>query len=134
MTATYSGDTTYAGSTSPVAAVTVARATPSISLSSSQNPAPNGQAVTFTIALTPASTTGSVQLLDGTAVLANLGVAVTTASVSFAVGLHSVTAVYAGDSNFNGATSAAVSQVATTTTTTTVSADLSTSTYGQTVR
>ena len=114
--------------------VTVTKATPSISVSSSQNPAPNGQAVTFTVALTPATTTGSVQLLDGSTVVANLGVGATTASVTLAVGVHSVTAVYSGDANFNGATSAAVSQVATTTTTTTVSADLPNSTYGQTVR
>ena len=132
--AAYLGDATYAGANSANVTVTVTKATPSISVSSSQNPAPNGQAVTFTIALTPATTTGSVQLLDGSTVLANLGVGTTTASVTFAVGLHSVTAVYSGDANFNGATSAAVSQLATTTTTTTVSADLPNSTYGQTVR
>ena len=45
-----------------------------------------------------------------------------------------MTAVYSGDANFNGATSAAVSQLATTTTSTTISADLPNSTYGQTVR
>ena len=134
IAATYSGDATYAGSTSSDVAVTVAKATPSISVSSSQNPAPTGQAVTFTIALTPATTTGSVQLLDGSTVLANLGVGTTTASVTLSVGLHSVTAVYSGDANFNGATSAAVSQLVTTTTATTVSADLPNSTYGQTVR
>ena len=134
ITGTYSGDATYAGITSPAVAVTVTKATSSITLSSSQNPAPSGQAVTFTIVLTPAATTGSVQLMEGSTVLANLGVGITTASVSFTVGSHSVTAVYSGDANFNGATSAAVSQLATTTTATAVSADLSNSIYGQAVR
>jgi large repetitive protein len=132
--AAYFGDATYAGANGSNVTVTVTKATPSISVSSSQNPAPNGQAVTFTVALTPATTTGSVQLLDGSTVLANLGVGATTASVTLGVGNHSVTAVYSGDANFNGATSAAVSQLVTTTTTTTVSADLPNATYGQTVR
>ena len=48
ISAIYSGDTTYAGSTSSIVAVTVAKATAAISVSSSQNPAPNGQSVTFT--------------------------------------------------------------------------------------
>jgi hypothetical protein len=84
--------------------------------------------------LTPAATTGTVQLMEGSSVLANLGVGTTTTSVSFTVGLHSITAVYSGDANFSGATSAAVSQLATTTTATTVSTDLPNSTYGQAVR
>ena len=134
ISAVYSGDATYAGSTSSVVALTIAKAGAAISVSSSQNPAPSGQSITFTIALTPANTTGSVQLLDGATVLATLSAGATTASVTLGAGLHSVTAVYSGDANFNGATSAAVSQVVTTTTTTTVSADLPTSTYGQTVR
>ncbi len=131
--AAYFGDGTYAGANSSNVTVTVSKASPSISVSSSQNPAPTGQSVTFTVALTPATTTGSVQLLDGSTVLSSLGVGTTTASVTLGVGQHSVTAVYSGDTNFNGTTSTAVSQLITTVTATTVSAAPPASNYGQSV-
>jgi hypothetical protein len=134
VTATYSGDATYGGSTSAPVAVSVAKATPSIAISSSLNPAPYMQAIIFTIALTPANATGGVQLLDGATVIATLAAGTTTASVTLNVGTHSVTAVYGGDANFNGATSAPVSQLVTTTTLTSVSATPANSTYGQPVQ
>jgi hypothetical protein len=134
ITATYSGDATYGGSTSAAVAVTVSKATPSIAISSSLNPAPYMQAITFTVALTPATATGGVQLLDGATAIATLAAGTTTASVTLNVGTHSVTAVYGGDSNFNGATSAPVSQLVTTTTITSGSATPANSTYGQPVQ
>src|SRR6185369_997850 len=84
ITAAYSGDTTYAGGTSSGVAVTVVKATPTISVSSSQNPAPNGQSINFTVALAPANAAGSVQLLDGATVIATLSAGATTASATFA--------------------------------------------------
>jgi hypothetical protein len=76
-----------------------------------------GGSITFTAAITPptgstATPTGSVTFLDGTTTLGtgtlSSGVATYT-TTAFAVGNHSVTAVYGGDSNFNGSTSAAIS-------------------------
>jgi hypothetical protein len=84
--------------------------------------------------------TGTVAFLDGTTVL---GMATLDASgqASFTysgldLGSHAITASYAGDTNFLGGTSDALTQVVSpslTTTTTTLAADVSTSVYGQTV-
>ena len=134
LTATYSGDATYGGSTSAAVAVTVIKATSTIAISSSLNPSPAGQAITFTIALTPANATGTVQLLDGATVLASLSASTKTASITLAVGPHTVTAVYSGDPNFAGATSTPVNQLVTTTTTTSVTATPPSSSYGQPVQ
>ena len=58
--------------------------------------------------------TGTVTLFDGTTQLDTFtltgGQAIATTS-ALAVGSHVITAVYNGDSNFNGSTSAVVSQV-----------------------
>jgi sugar lactone lactonase YvrE len=132
--ATYSGESQYAGSTSPRVAVTVAKATAGIAVTSSQNPGPSSQAVTFTIVFSPASATGSLQLLDGATVLGTWSAGNNTITATLAIGSHAVTAVYSGDSNFVAATSAVLNQVATTATTTSAGADITTSAYGQTVQ
>jgi sugar lactone lactonase YvrE len=132
--ATYSGEVHYAGSTSPGVAVTVAKATPVIAVTSSQSPAPSSQAVTFTIAFSPASATGSLQLLDGATVLATWSAGNNTVNATLAIGSHAVTAVYGGDSNFVAVTSAVLNQVATTATATSAAADITTPAYGQTVQ
>jgi large repetitive protein len=134
LAATYGGDTTYAGSTSSGVAVTVAKATPSITVSSSMNPAPSGQAVTFTFTLSSASATGGVQLQDRDTVLAELSAGNNTATVTLAVGQHSIVAVYIGDANFMGAQSVPLIQLITTSTSTTVSASPSSGTFGQPVQ
>jgi Bacterial Ig-like domain (group 3)/NHL repeat len=82
-------------------------------LTSSVNPSTFGQAVVFT-ATVPSEATGSVQFLNGSTSLGTSPVSggVATLSISaLPVGTDSITAVYSGDSNFAGATSAAVSQV-----------------------
>jgi hypothetical protein len=75
-----------------------------------------GTSVTFTATVAPASgtaiPTGTVTFMDGTATLGpgtlnGTGVA-TYATSSLAVGSHSITAVYGGDTNFSGSTSSAV--------------------------
>jgi len=134
ITATYSGDAANAGSTSAPVAVTVAKASSLISLASSQNPSPSGQAITFTVATAPGAATGTVQLMDGATVLATLSSVNASASVTLGVGRHTVTAVYSGDTNFNGATSAPVSQLVTGATATSVSASPASSTFGQAVQ
>src|SRR5262249_22080024 len=52
ITATYSGDSNYAGSTSPALTQTVNAAATSTSVSSSLNPSTFGQSVTFTATVT----------------------------------------------------------------------------------
>jgi hypothetical protein len=96
--------------------VTVALAQTSTALmASALNPAV-GASVTFTATVTqnPGSgvPTGTVTFMDGatalgTGTLSGAGVA-TFSTVSLALGVHSVTAVYGGDANNGGSTSAAV--------------------------
>jgi hypothetical protein len=114
--AVYSGDGNNAGSTSPALTQTVNKGASSVALSSSANPSTVGQSVTFTAKVTPATATGSVQFLDGTKVLGtgqiSAGVATFTATptVGFAIGTHSMTAVYSGDGNNLGSTSPVLTQ------------------------
>jgi hypothetical protein len=113
ITAVYSGDVNNAGSTSAVLTQTVAAATSAISLSLSASSLTQGQGVTLTAAVSGYAPTGSVQFKDGDS---NLGDAVMLldGSASYAtntliVGSHSITAVYLGDPNNAGSTSAVVS-------------------------
>ncbi|HUK25639.1 MAG TPA: FG-GAP-like repeat-containing protein, partial [Terriglobales bacterium] len=80
-----------------------------VTATSSENPAPFGQPVTFTATVAPSliSTipTGSVTFADGTTILATLpldqnGVASYTTS-GLSTGTHTIHTKYAGDSNFN---------------------------------
>lgn len=93
----------------PVKAATVT------TLTSSLNPAQQGQSVVFTATVNGVSPTGSVQFKAGATNIGsavnvnNSGVAQYTTS-SLSVATHSITAVYAGDANNAGSTSAAISQ------------------------
>jgi len=84
-------------------------------VASSLNPSTFGQAVTFTATAkaTSGTPTGTVTFKDGTKALGSAalvaGVAKFTAK-SLAVGAHSITAVYAGNVNFAGSTSAVLKQ------------------------
>jgi hypothetical protein len=86
-------------------------------LTSSTNPAALGAAVTFTVVISnslPVAPTGTVNFLDGTTVIGSgtlngSGVA-TYSTATLTTGSHSITAVYAGDSQNNAATSPALSQ------------------------
>jgi hypothetical protein len=112
LMARYGGDVTYAGSTSNVVAQVVAAA-PAVTLTSSPNPSAAGQAVSFTATIVPASATGSVQFLDGGTVLGTTAISGSSAVLALStlpVGTHSVTAVYSGDNNNPGATSAVLIQ------------------------
>ena len=86
---------------------------------SDSNPSLSGNPVTFTatVAVTaPASgtPTGNVTFMDGATSLGNgilnasLQATLTTSALS--AGTHSITAVYAGDANFSGSTSPAITQ------------------------
>jgi hypothetical protein len=85
------------------------------SIAASATSIPFGQAETVTATLSPTlsgrpAPTGSVSFYDGATLLGSVSIssaaAVYTAS-ALAVGSHSITAVYSGDSNFNTNTSAA---------------------------
>jgi hypothetical protein len=90
----------------------VNKATPALSLApgASSLLVSNPLTLTATASSTLRTPTGTVTFLDGTASLGTIaltgGVATLTTS-SLAVGSHSITAVYSGDSNFTSQTSAA---------------------------
>ncbi len=119
ITARYSGDTNYTGSTSSVLTETVnSLISTTTSLTSSPNPSARGQKVTFTATVKPSSgtgtPTGTVTFLDGSSTLGSStlnasGVAMLSTS-NLSVGTHSITARYGGDTNYNGSTSGVLSQ------------------------
>ncbi|HEV2349701.1 MAG TPA: Ig-like domain repeat protein, partial [Terriglobia bacterium] len=131
ITAVYSGDTFFTGSTSPVYSQVVNKASVSTTLTSSLNPSLSGQSVTFTAqvsVLAPGSGTplAAVIFKDGAVTLAtstpNSKGFTTLTTSALAVGTHSITATYVGGVNFLPGTPAAISQVVNTApTTTTVS-------------
>src|SRR5262249_50816257 len=85
------------------------------SLVSSRNPSIFGDPVTFTASVSGAGATGTVTFKDGSNVLGTStlnGSAVATLTIStLAVGSHSITATYGGDTIFAGSTSSALVQL-----------------------
>ena len=108
-------------------------------LTSSSNPSTFGGSVTLTATLAPLSATGSVTFMDGSTVLGSGAVTLssgiaTLALTSLSSGSHAVTAVYSGDGNNAGSTSAVLTQVVNQiTTTTTLTSSLNPSTLGASV-
>ncbi|MGA8493096.1 MAG: FG-GAP-like repeat-containing protein [Terriglobales bacterium] len=124
ITGVYGGDTSFIGSKSPVLDQVVnAQPSTTTTVTSSLNPAPTGQLVTFTgkVASTVVGDkrvpTGTVTFKDGTSVLGpgtlNASGVATFGTSSLAAGTHSITAVYGGDTTFTGSTSAPLNQVVT---------------------
>jgi hypothetical protein len=110
----------------------------STNLTGSPNPSIVGGAVTLVATVSPSTATGTVQFLDGATVLGTGTLASGSASFtvsSLAQATHSITAIYSGDANNTGSTSAAINQVvnAKTVTTTTVTSSLNPSTNGASV-
>jgi len=119
ITAQYLGDCNFSGSTSSAVGETVSQAGTTTTLASLVNSTVYGQQVTLTatigvIAPGAGTPTGTVTFLDGSSTIgtgplnSNGTASFTTAAL--AVGNHSITAVYSGDSNFSGSTSATVAQ------------------------
>ncbi len=93
--------------------VTVNQATSTITLTSSNNPSVFGQSVTFTATVSPTAAAGSVTFMDGVAVLGSgtLSSGHTSLSTTTLTSrTHSITAVYVGNANCAGSTSASLSQ------------------------
>src|SRR6266581_4478963 len=116
ITASYGGDTNFNPSTSSPLSQTVNKGATTVTAISSANPSVFGQPVTFTATVSsPAGIpTGTVTFLDGaaslgTGTLDSSGMATLT-TASLAVGAHSITASYGGDTNFNPSTSSPLSQ------------------------
>jgi hypothetical protein len=119
VTAVYSGDTNFSGSTSATVVVTVAapaKVATNTSLAASATQVTSGQSVTFTAGVAPQSgsgtPTGSVAFLDGASQIGmgtlNAGSA-SFSSTSLSVGNHSISAAYSGDANYVASSSAALS-------------------------
>jgi hypothetical protein len=143
ITATYTGDTTHATSTTASPLSQVVNEGTTTTLTSSVNPSVFGQNVTFTatVAASGGGTVtpdGTVTFLDGTTTLGTgtitAGVA-TFPTATLAVGMHSITAVYNGDAanGIQTSTSAVLKQDVQASTTVTVASSLNPSTFGSTV-
>src|SRR5207253_976109 len=123
VTASYSGDRSFAGSSGTLASgQTVDQASTSTGLVSSANPALFGQTLTFTATVSigdpgAGMATGTVQFqIDGSDAASPLGVSTSGPArpasdliTSLAVGSHTVTASYSGDTSLT-ASSTAVAQ------------------------
>jgi hypothetical protein len=116
LTATFTPvDTTDYTTGTATVTLTVAPATPVLTLGASPNPAFLSNPVTFTATLSYSATapTGTVAFFDGTTQIGSgvvtAGVA-TTATSSLAIGTHLISAVYSGDSNYTPATIGTLSE------------------------
>ena len=122
ITVVYGGDTNFTGSTSPTfteVVEVVNEYASTTAVSSSVEPSVYGQSVTFTATVSATAPgegtpTGNVTFYDGSTALDTetlSGGSATFSTSSLAVGTHSITAIYGGDTNFNSSTSTAFSQV-----------------------
>ncbi len=118
FTATYSSDSNYKASTSTAVAITVTKDTSTPVLVSSASPSAYGDSVTFTATAQAVgggdAPTGTVTFKDGTKTLGTAaptnGVATFSTSTTLILGGHSITAAFAADTNYNAATSSALTQ------------------------
>ena len=142
ITAQYSGDTNFTGSTSATLTEAIRQASATTAVTSSVNPTVYGQSVTFTAtvsAMPPATgtPTGTVTFYDGataidTATLSNGAASYSTSAL--AAGGHSITVQYSGDTSFTGSTSATLTQVVNQDgSATVVTSSVNASVYGQSV-
>ena len=117
ITATYSGDSTNSSATSNPIVETIQQANSALTLISSKNPAIVGDVVTYSVAVTGTGGQpgGNVTIKDGASVIGTITLDAnglgSLASSSLAVGNHTLTAVYAGDSYHSGSQSLPLSQL-----------------------
>ena len=115
ITISYSGDSNFTSATA-TPTVTVSQVQPTIALTSSASTAFGGTPITFTAKLTytgsGAAPTGQITLYDGATAITSLtptnGV-ITYTDSTLSAGANSITAGYAGDTNYAAATSSPVS-------------------------
>ena len=116
ISAVYGGDASFSGSASPTLSQTVNKANTTTALTSNRNPSVRGTSVTFTATVSPSAATGTVQFfvdgtLKGSAALSGGSANFTTSQLS--AGTHSIKAQYGGSANYNGSTSAVLTQTVT---------------------
>ncbi len=143
ITAVYAGDTNFVGSTSPIMTQTVNQAATTSAVASSANPSVFGQSITFTATVTTSAPgagvpTGSVTFMDGATTLGtgtlNGSGQTTLITSALSLGSHSITVIYAGDTNYTTSTSSALSQtVNQAATTSAVASSANPSVFGQSV-
>jgi len=116
LVANYSSQATFAGSTA-LGSIRVDKATATATIASSTASSTYGEAVTFTATVPAvgggATPTGTILIQDGGSTIATgtlTGGSFTFTSPALLGGSHSLTAVYAGDSNHLAATSTAITQ------------------------
>ena len=117
ITAVYSGDSAYDGITSSTLQQTVNGATATVSLGTSQNPSAVGANVTFTASVTGEqdTPTGTVDFLDGASAICSMVMlssgSAACSTMNLALGTHSISAAYSGNSTYNASTSGTLSQM-----------------------
>lgn len=109
VTASYPGDSTFSPSVSAAQSLVVAPAVATVTLTAPATATP-GASVILSVKVSGSSgtPTGSVTFMDGTTTLSTVTLASGAASytsTAFAIGSHSLTASYTGDSIFGSATS-----------------------------
>lgn len=116
LTATYVSDGNYNASTSPSLTHTIGLAPTATGLTSSANPSTLGQSLSFTANVTSGSPNpgGSVSFMDGSTAIGSAAVGsngtATLSTNSLVFGAHNITAVYQGDANHAGSSSAALNE------------------------
>ncbi len=117
LTAAYSGDANNASATSAALTVTVQQASTATALSANANPLTQRQPLTLMATVTSDSPnqTNGVAFYDGPTLLGtaalNANGTATFTPPGITLGTHSLTAVYAGDSNHAGSTSATLPEL-----------------------
>jgi Bacterial Ig-like domain (group 3)/FG-GAP-like repeat/FG-GAP repeat len=103
ITAVYVGDSNYSATTSAPLVQTISKATAVINLTSSINPSVFGNTVTITAKITKGAT-GTVLFTDGENTIGsgivNGDSSAVISTANLAAGLHTITAIYSGDQNF----------------------------------
>lgn len=114
----FAGTPDYATMKSPPLALAVSQAASAISLNSSNANIDLNASVTFTAMVTSTTTGapgGSVQFLDGTTALVNAAInaqgTAAYATTALTAGVHTISAIYAGDQNFAGSQAMLTQQV-----------------------
>jgi sugar lactone lactonase YvrE/predicted thioesterase len=140
LTASYAGDSDHAASISPALVQVIQQGTSSAVVLSSANPSVFGDSVTFTAKVTGTGTqpTGSVSFLDGSTALGTVamdGAGQARFSTStLAIGNHTITVTYVGDTTHSGSSPASIVQTVLQATSTTITSNLNPALVGDTIR
>jgi len=144
ITAVYSGDPNFIGSTSTALGQTVNKDGSTAAITSSANPSVLNQSISFTVTVSAAAPgsgtpTGTVQFsIDGSkfgSAVTLAGGSATSGSIStLKLGNHTITASYSGDGNFTASTAPSFAQVVNQdNTTTNLVVTVNPSVYGQSI-